>query len=912
MYHPIEQIAAARILILDGAMGSLIQTFGLTEADFRGSQFAASAIPLKGNNDLLSLTRPDVIQQIHEQYFAAGADIVSTNTFNANAVSQADYGTEMPVYEINRAAAQLARKAADKYTAQTPAKPRFAAGSIGPTSKTASMSPDMHNPGFRATTFSQLSDAYATQTEGLLDGGVDLLLIETVFDTLNAKAALFAIETVFERRRQRLPVMLSFTLTEGGRTLSGQTIEAFYQSVKQAQPFSIGLNCSFGAEKMLPYLEALSKIATCRLSMHPNAGLPNQFGSYDETPASMAAKIIPALEKGLLNIIGGCCGTTPAHIAAIAAAAEKYPPRKSVEELHRTIVAGLETLHISPEINFVNIGERTNVAGSAKFARLIREKKYEEALSIARQQVENGAQAIDICMDDAMLDGKTEMRNFLNLMASEPDIARVPFIVDSSKWDVLEAGLQCVQGKCIVNSISLKEGEDDFLRKATALKKYAAAAIVMLFDETGQADTCRRKTEVAARAYRLLTEKAGFAPEDIIFDPNVLAIGTGMDVHRHYAVDFIEACRWIKTHCPYAKISAGVSNLSFSFRGNNTVREAIHAVFLYHAVKAGLDMGIVNAGALPAYTDIAPDLLTLAEDLVLNRRADATERMSAYALQTKANADKPDAKPDEWRNLPVEQRLSHALLKGLADYVEDDAMEAFRQFGSSLKVIEGPLMDGMNRVGALFGEGKMFLPQVVKTARVMRKAVDKLTVEDLAAAEMPKSGAIILATVKGDVHDIGKNIVSVVLGCNGYRIVDLGVMTPCETIIAAIEREKPDVVGLSGLITPSLEEMITVARTMQERRICIPLLIGGAGTSAIHTAVKIAPEYAAPVIYVRDTSEAVRILGELRHADARRAYLENLRLQQQRLRDLNREGEAKRAYISLADARKNSYVKRDV
>jgi 5-methyltetrahydrofolate--homocysteine methyltransferase len=901
----LEQTAQQRILVLDGAMGSLIQRYALTEEDYRGQRFAAAPVPQKGNNELLNLTRPGVIKAIHEEYLAAGADIIETNTLNANEISLADFKMDTLAYELNVAAAQLAREAADKFTAQHPAQPRFVAGAIGPTSKSASMSPDVQNPGFRAVTFARLVGAYTQQVKGLLDGGVDALLIETIFDALNAKAALFAIDTEFEHRGTRVPVMISVTLAEGGRTLSGQTVEAFYCSVKHAQPFSIGLNCSFGAAQMQPYVETLSKIATCRISMYPKAGLPNQFGGYDETPESMAAAVSRSLEKGIINIIGGCCGTTPAHIKAIAGIAGNYKPHTPPEEKHETVIAGLEPLHITREANFINIGERTNVAGSAKFARLIREKQYEEALAIARQQVENGAQAIDVCMDEAMLDAKAEMVTFLHLLTSEPDIARVPFMLDSSKWDVLEAGLQCVQGKCIVNSISLKEGEAEFLRKAALLKKYGAAVVVMLFDEQGQAAACARKIEVARRAYTLLTAKAAFAPEDIIFDPNVLAIGTGMEEHNRYAVDFIEACRWIKAHCPHAKISAGVSNLSFSFRGNSTLREAIHAVFLYHAIHAGLDMGIVNPGALPAYAEIPDALLKLTEDLVLDKHHDATEKLSAYAASMKSAANKPAEKTAAWREMPVAQRLSYALLKGISDYIEEDATEALHELGSSLKVIEGPLMNGMNEVGALFGEGKMFLPQVVKTARVMRKAVEKLTEADMNAASAPKAGTILLATVKGDVHDIGKNIVSVVLGCNGYKIIDLGVMVPCETIISTIVREHPDMVGLSGLITPSLDEMIGVAQAMQQYGMNIPLLIGGAGTNAIHTAVKIAPEYEAPVIHVKDTSEAVRVLGALRQPEKREPYLSDLRQQQSRQRDISREQRTKKAYVSLSEARKN-------
>lgn len=882
-------------------MGTMIQGHGLTENDYRGERFAHSVIPLKGNNDLLSLTRPDIIKAIHRQYLEAGADIISTNTFSSNRISLADYGMEALAYELSVAGAQVAREAVKERDGKG-----FVAGSIGPTSKSLSMSPDIHNPGYRAISFKELAGAYAEQVEGLLDGGVDALLLETFFDTLNAKAALFAIEDLFDKRKQRLPVMISMTLTESGRTLSGQTVEAFYESVKHIRPFSIGMNCSFGAAQMQPYMEALARTAHCCTSMHPNAGLPNQFGGYDETPESMAAVIARSLEKGLINIIGGCCGTTPANIQAIAKVAKAYPPRPIPAGAPVTTACGLEVLHITRENNFITIGERANVAGSARFARLIREKQYEEALRVVREQVDGGAQVLDVCMDDALLDAQQEMGAFLNLMMSEPDIARCPVMIDSSKWEALETGLQCVQGKCIVNSISLKEGEADFLRKARLLHMYGAAAVVMLFDEQGQADSYERKIAVAGRAYQLLTEQAGFAPEDIIIDPNILAIGTGMEEHNGYAVAFIDACRWIKANCPEAKISGGLSNLSFAFRGNNPLREAMHSVFLYHAIRAGMDMAIMNPGNLPVYTEIPEELRQLTEELVLNRRPDATERLLAYGEQMKqrATASTATGPKDSWRSLPVGERLSYALMKGITDFIDEDINEILPQFGSGLKVIEGPLMEGMNRVGQLFGQGQLFLPQVVKSARVMKKAVEKLT-ENEQADEKTYTGTVLLATVKGDVHDIGKNIVSVVLGCNGYRIIDLGVMVPREEIINAIRREKPDYVGLSGLITPSLEEMIHVAEAMQEHRMTIPLLIGGAGTNAVHTAVKIAPAYAGPVIHTNDTSEAVRILGELRQADKRKSFLNELREKQARWREQQAGQAAAKKYVSLEEARKN-------
>lgn len=902
----IHDQSARRILILDGGLGTMIQGYGLSEEDYRGTRFADWKILLKGCNDLLVLTRPQVIAEIHEAYLKAGADIISTDTFNASAVSMADYGLEAYVYEMNRAAAALARKVADGYTLRNPSKPRFVAGSIGPTNRTASISPDVNNPGYRAVTFDDLRASYAEQVRGLLDGGADVLLIETIFDTLNAKAALFAIEETFAERGRRIPVMVSGTITDAsGRTLSGQTIEAFYASIAHANPFSVGLNCGYGAELMLPYIERLAAVAGCAVSSHPNAGLPNGFGGYDETPEMMAATIGTYLDKGLLNIVGGCCGTTPEHIAAIAQVASKYTPRAIPEPEHVTTLSGLETLRITPEANFVNVGERTNVAGSAKFAGLIREKKYEEALSVARQQVEGGAQIVDICMDDGLIDGPTAMRDFLNLVMSEPDIARVPVMIDSSKWEVLETGLKCVQGKSVVNSISLKEGEREFLHRAGLIRRYGAAAVVMLFDEQGQADTFERKIAVAGRAYKLLTGN-GFPAEDIIFDPNVLSVATGIEEHDGYGIDFIRACGWIKANCPYAKVSGGVSNLSFSFRGNNKVREAMHSVFLYHAIAEGMDMGIVNPSMLQVYSEIPSELLELCENVVLNRRPDATERLTAYAqqLKDKSGTVSDDTQRLQWRKGSVDERLAHAMLKGITDFIDEDTEEAYRSLGNALAVIEGPLMNGMNRVGELFGSGKMFLPQVVKSARVMKRAVAVLTpyIEaERREGRAASAGRMVLATVKGDVHDIGKNIVSVVLACNGYRVEDLGVMVESERIVETAVRQQADVIGLSGLITPSLEEMAKVIVAVEQMGLRIPILIGGATTSDLHTAVKLAPLYSGPVIHVKDASDDVRVLAELGSV-RREEYLRSVRERQQRLREEFERRDAG-AYRSLAEAR---------
>ena len=921
--YSIYNALSQRILVLDGAMGTMVQRHGLNEDDFRGGRFAAWNVPLKGCNDVLVLTRPDVISGIHEAYLEAGADIISTDSFNANAISMADYGLQEFVYELNRTAAALARAAADKFTS---GKPRFVAGSMGPTNRTAALAANADDPAARDVTFTELAEAYYEQARGLVDGGTDVLLVETIFDTLNAKAALFAISRLNGERKAsggpdaEIPVMASGTIADtSGRTLSGQTIEAFYASLAHGNLLSIGLNCAFGARQMLPYLERLSEAAQCRISTHPNAGLPNLSGGYDETPAMFAADIEEFLRRGIVNIVGGCCGTTPEHTRLVAAIAARYTPRplpeQGGERRHTTVLSGLEPLAITPESNFINIGERANVAGSAKFARLIREDKYEEAIGIAREQVMQGAQVVDVCMDDGMIDGASAMRRFLLMAAAEPELARVPLMIDSSSWEVLEAGLQCAQGKSIVNSISLKEGESELLRRAALVRRYGAAAVVMLFDEKGQADTLERKIEVAARAYKLLTDN-GFPPEDIIFDPNVLAIATGIAEHDNYGVDFIEAARWIKTHLPYARISAGVSNLSFSFRGNNAVREAMHSVFLYHAARAGLDMGIVNAGMIQIYSEIAPRLLELAEDVVLNRRPDATERLSAYAEELKAAGTAGDAatrttQKDRWRENSVEERIAYAVLKGMDEHIAADAVEAFNKLGSPLLVIDNLLMPAMGEVGQLFGAGKMFLPQVVKSARVMRRAVDALNPYIAGSKAAAKStGKLLLATVRGDVHDIGKNIVGVVASTAGWEVIDLGVMVEAEKIADEARRNNVDAIGLSGLITPSLDEMIRVVRELQRRGMQIPVLIGGATTSRLHTAVKIAPEYDGVVVHARDASENVRIMASLTGSDAEK-FIAGIREQQQIERELhNVTAAAGQHALPLDEARRNAHIKK--
>lgn len=896
-----------RILLLDGAMGTLIQQHKLNEHDFRGERFKHHTHDLKGNIDVLSITKPDIIKRIHEDYIKAGADIIETNTFNANRISQADYKLEAYVTEINKAAANLARIAADEHNNANQAKPVFVAGSIGPTNKTASISPDVNDPGYRSVTFDDLVLAYSEQVDALIEGGVDLLLIETVFDTLNAKAALFAIEEIFRKKNIHLPVMISVTITDAsGRTLSGQTVEAFLNSVSWADPLSIGINCALGAKALKPYVEELSQKAPFYVSTHPNAGLPNQFGGYDDTPREMAEQLKEFLEAGIVNIIGGCCGTTPGHIHAFAELAAGYPPRKIPAIPVETRLSGLEALTVSRKSNFVNIGERTNVAGSAKFARLIREEKYEEALSVAREQVEGGAQIIDVCMDDAMLDAEKCMVRFLHLLAAEPDIAKVPVMIDSSRWQVIESGLKCVQGKSIVNSISLKEGEEIFIQHARKIKQYGAAMVVMAFDENGQADSFERRIEICQRAYRILTEKVKVKPEDIIFDPNVLAIATGMEEHNNYAVDFIRATAWIKENLPHAKVSGGISNLSFAFRGNNRIREAMHSVFLYHAINSGLDMGIVNPSMLEVYDEIPQDLLEKVEDVVLNRRPDATERLIAFA-GTVQQADKKEEKDDEWRKTPVEDRLKHALIKGIIDYISDDVLEARSNYPKAINIIEGPLMDGMTAVGDLFGAGKMFLPQVVKSARVMKKAVATLLpyIEEEKISGSGSAGKILLATVKGDVHDIGKNIVGVVLACNNYEVIDLGVMVPTEKIIQAAADYKVDIIGLSGLITPSLEIMVEIAKHLNEKKFNIPLLIGGATTSKIHTAVKIEPHYHAPVVHVKDASRSVGVVNNLLSTDLRPTYVAQIKKEYAELRKTYADVKSQKQYIRLEEARKN-------
>ncbi len=908
----IKEELKKRVLVLDGAMGTMIQRYHLEEKDYRGEQFKSVKQLLKGDNDLLNLTQPQIIREIHEQYLEAGADIIETNTFNGTRISQSDYGLEDYVYEMNLQAARLARKAADKFTRKTPGKPRFVAGSMGPTNKTASMSPRVNEPGYREVSFDDLMEDYYAQASALLEGGADVLLVETIFDTLNAKAALFAIEKIMEEKGERIPVMVSGTITDAsGRTLSGQTLEAFFTSIKHIDLLSVGLNCSMGAEQIRPYLAELSRIAPMPVSVYPNAGLPNQFGEYDETPQKMAGHIKEFLDNRYANIVGGCCGTTPEHIREMVKLAEKATVRRIPEPKHITELSGLEPVVIDKEKNFVNIGERTNVSGSRRFARLIREGKYEEALSVARDQVENGAQILDVSMDDGMLDAKTEMVKFLNMMASDPEISRLPVMIDSSKWEVLEAGLKCLQGKGIVNSISLKNGEQEFLEHARTIRDFGAAVVVMAFDEAGQAATYEDRIRVCQRAYDLLTQKVSFPPEDIIFDPNILAIGTGMEEHNNYAVDFIRATRWIKENLPYAKVSGGVSNLSFSFRGNNTVREAINSVFLYHAIRAGMDMGIVNPGMLQIYDEIEPELRTLAEDVVLNRRPDATERLLAFAEKVKGKEVKKSTKDESWRHEPVEKRLEHALIKGITDYIEQDVEEARKNYPRALNVIEGPLMAGMNRVGDLFGDGKMFLPQVVKSARVMKQAVSYLLPYIEAEKEegdAANAGKVVLATVKGDVHDIGKNIVGVVLSCNNYEVIDLGVMVPTEKILEIAENEKADVVGLSGLITPSLEEMVQVANEMKRKGLKIPLLIGGATTSAIHTAVKIAPNYNQPVIHVRDASKVTGVLSKLFSPAEREKYINEVRTSYEKMRNDHFGRQRKKEYISLEEARKNRFA----
>ncbi len=903
----LEDILKEKILVLDGAMGTMIQRFHLQEDDFRGELLASHPVLLKGNNDLLVLTRPQVIEAIHEKYLVAGADIIETNTFNSNKVSQSDYKTEHLCREMNAAAVRIARRLADKYS--SPAKPRFVVGSVGPTSRTCSISPDVENPAYRNLTFDELAQAYIEQMEVLITEGVDALLIETIFDTLNAKAAIYAAEQAMEQIGRQVPIMLSMTVADAaGRTLSGQTVEAFVASVVRGNILSVGLNCSFGASQMKPFIKRLADIAPCYISAYPNAGLPNELGAYDQTPAEMARQVQEFIDEGLINIIGGCCGTTDEYIACFPAIVEGRKPHVPAARPTELWLSGLERLVVKPEMNFMNIGERCNVAGSRKFLRLINEKNYNEALSIARRQVEDGAQVLDINMDDGLLDTKAEMVNFLNLLGSEPEIARVPVMVDSSDWEVIRAGLKCLQGRAIVNSISLKEGEEAFLARATEAKRLGAAVVVMAFDEQGQATTYERKIEVCARAYKLLTEKVGFSANEIIFDPNILAIATGIEEHAAYGLDFIRACEWINKNLPGTHISGGVSNLSFSFRGNNYVREALHAVFLYHAIAAGMDMGIVNPQTSVQYEDIPTDIRNIMEDVILNRDTEATERLIAAAAALKEkSAGESHKTNDAWREASVEERLKISLLKGIGDFLNEDIAEAVEKYHTAVAVIGGPLMDGMGYVGQLFGEGKLFLPQVVKTARTMKQAVAILQplIEQQRSTSAVSAGKVLIATVKGDVHDIGKNIAAVVMGCNGYDVIDLGVMVPSETIVAEALKNNVDIIALSGLITPSLEEMITVVKELQAAGSNIPVMIAGATTSPMHTALKIAPAYSAPVIHVKDVSQNVLVAAELMGGEERyETFVASLRAEQQQLRAEAATREAS-SLRSLDEARSN-------
>ncbi|MFA6958283.1 MAG: methionine synthase [Thermoanaerobaculia bacterium] len=900
-----------RILILDGAMGTSIQRYRLSESDYRGDRFANHPRDLKGANDLLCLTRPSVVEEIHRAYLEAGADILETNTFNATSISMADYGLEPFVREINVEAARLARRAVDAVMERDPSRPRFVAGAMGPTNKTASLSPDVNNPGFRAVTFDDLVAAYYEEAAGLVDGGADILMPETTFDTLNVKAAIYAIEKLFEDRGARLPVIVSVTITDAsGRTLSGQTVEAFWNSVAPARPLAVSINCALGAEEMRPHVEELSRIAGCFVVCYPNAGLPNELGGYDETPAQMAATLLDYAREGWVNIVGGCCGTGPDHIRAIAQAVEGLPPRVPSTPERFTRLSGLEPLTIRPESNFIVIGERTNVTGSPKFASLVKKGDFEGALEVARQQVDGGANILDVCMDEGMLDSEDAITRFLHLIASEPDISRIPIMVDSSKWSVLEAGLKCTQGKSVVNSISLKEGEESFLAHAKLVRRYGAAVVVMAFDEKGQADSFERRVAVLTRAVTLLIEKAGFDESDIIVDPNVLTVATGIEEHANYALDFIEATREMKRRFPALRVSGGISNVSFSFRGNKPVREAMHAAFLYHAIRAGLDMGIVNAGQLGIYEEIPKDLLERVEDVLLNRRPDATERLTTFAEAYQVEAVVGVAKAEqEWRTRPVDERLSHSLVKGIVDHLNEDLEEARKNYATSLEIIEGPLMAGMNVVGDLFGAGKMFLPQVVKSARVMKKAVAHLTpyIEaEKAASARSSQGRVLLATVKGDVHDIGKNIVGVVLGCNGYEVIDLGVMVSAETILTTAREREVDVVGLSGLITPSLDEMVHVATEMKRLGMKVPLLIGGATTSKLHTAVKIAPRFDGDTVHVVDASRCVGVLSNLLSAERKDAFVAKNREDQEQFRRAYEARTSSETLLSIDEARRRA------
>lgn len=899
-----------RIVFLDGPRGTMIQKRKLSEADFRGERFKNHPHDLKGNNDILNITQQQIVTEIYEEYLDAGSDIIGTNTFNSTSISQGDYHTEEYVYEINLESAKLARKAADKFSALTPNNPRFVAGAIGPMNKTLSLSPDVNDPGFRAVTFDQIKESYLEQVKGLIDGGVDILLVETVFDTLNCKAALYAINEYFDKIGCKLPIMVSGTITDlSGRTLSGQTVEAFWNSISHAGLMSIGLNCSLGAKEMRPYIEELSQKANVYLSAYPNAGLPNEFGEYDELPKETAELLLEFAQSGFLNLVGGCCGTTPDHIRQITSLLKDVKPRKIPEIQPYLRLSGLEALNLTPQTNFVNIGERTNITGSAKFAKLIREENYEEALSVALQQVVSGAQVIDINMDEGMIDGIAAMEKFLKLVAVEPDIAKVPVMLDSSKWEIIEAGLKCLQGKGIVNSISLKEGEEKFIEQAKKIKLFGAAVIIMAFDEQGQADSFERRIAICKRCYELLTEQVGFMPQDIIFDPNILTVATGIDEHNNYAVDYIKTVKWIKENLPRAKVSGGVSNISFSFRGNNVVREAMHSAFLYHAIKAGMDMGIVNAGMIEVYDEIPKDLLERVEDVLMNRRADATERLVEFAESVKSKG-KVIEQDNSWRNAQVEERLKHALIKGITEFIEQDTEEARKKYPKPLDVIEGPLMDGMNIVGDLFGSGKMFLPQVVKSARVMKKSVAYLTPfieKEKASGASNINGRILLATVKGDVHDIGKNIVGVVLGCNNYEVIDLGVMVPADKILDTAIEKNVDMIGLSGLITPSLDEMVHVAKEMERRGFKVPLLIGGATTSKIHAAVKIAPNYTNPTVHVLDASRSVTVAGSLMNKENRENYIHSVKQEYDRMRISHKGRKDEKKYLTINEARNRKF-----
>jgi 5-methyltetrahydrofolate--homocysteine methyltransferase len=896
-------------MILDGAMGTMIQEYNLTEADFKGKRFADHSVDLKGNYEILSLTQPEILKEVHGSYLNAGADIISTNTLNGSAISQEDYKTHDFVYDINCISAQLARKSADDFSAKNKTSPRFVAGSIGPTNRTSSLSPDVNMPGYRNVSFDMLYNAYYEQARGLLDGEIDIFLVETIFDTLNAKAALFAISQLLEDRQiNDFPIWISGTITDNsGRTLSGQTTEAFWHSIKHVNPLCVGLNCALGPKQMRPFVENFSRIANSYLGVYPNAGLPNQFGGYDDTPDMMASVLKEFAEAGFINIVGGCCGSTPDHIRAIKDAVINLPQREIPNPPRYTSLSGLEPMEIRSDSLFVNVGERTNVAGSKKFSRLIKEEKYEDALDVARQQVRNGAQVIDVNMDEALLDSKKSMESFLNMIASDPEIARVPIMIDSSDWEVVEAGLKCLQGKGVVNSISLKDGEKSFKEKAKIIQRYGAAVIVMAFDEEGQADSYDRKVDICERAYKILTEKVNFPPEDIIFDLNIFAVATGIEAHNNYAVDFIEACRTIKKNLPLVKVSGGVSNLSFSYRGNDTIREAMHSVFLYHAISAGMDMGIVNAGQLTVYDEIDKQLLETVEDVILNRREDATERLTAIAEKSKRKK-KDKVEELEWRRFAPNKKITHALVHGIMDFIEEDIEELRQKYDSPLELIEGPLMEGMNVVGDLFGSGKMFLPQVVRSARVMKKAVAYLEpfLEESKSGKQSSNGIILMATVKGDVHDIGKNIVGVVLSCNNYEIIDLGVMVSSETILEAAKKENADIIGLSGLITPSLDEMVHVASEMERQNFHAPLLIGGATTSPAHTAIKIAPKYSGATIHVSDASRSAKVASNLVNKDKAESYKSFIKENYQSLREDFSARQSEKVFLSIDKARNNN------